>query len=90
MKEKKNEKNNAFDTFEIFAVSPGGKYAALHAKGKTEEILISTEKRAFSLSSVLEEGASVERVEFIYENLIYVTLKNSEGKEISRCYKVCF
>ena len=88
--ERKTPKLKDFDTFEVFAVSPGGKYAALHAKGKTEEILISTEKRAFSLSSVLEEGASVERVEFIYENLIYVTLKNSEGNEISRCYKVCF
>lgn len=88
--ERKTPKLSDFDSFEIFAVSPGGKYIALHAKGKTDEILISTEKRAFSLSSVTEEGTSIEGVEFIYENLIYVTLKNSEGKEFSRCYKVCF
>ena len=62
----------------------------MHAKGETEQILISTEKRAFSLSSVLEEGMKVLDVEFVYENLIYVTLENTEGKTLSRCYKVCF
>lgn len=88
--ERKTPKLKTFDSFEIFSVSPGGKYVALKASGETEEILISTEKRAFSLTSVLEEGSRVERVDFIYENLIYVTVTNSEGKTLSRCYKVCF
>ena len=88
--ERKTPKLKGFSDFEIFSVSPEGKYVAMHAKGEKDEILISTEKRAFSLTAVLEEGMQVERVDFVYENLIYVTLKNTEGKTLSRCYKVCF
>ncbi|MBE6712315.1 MAG: hypothetical protein E7580_02210 [Ruminococcaceae bacterium] len=79
-----------YSSFEIRAVSPGGKYIAMLAEGKTKEIMVSTEKRAFSLNSVLEKGMKVQRVDFVYENLIYVTLTDSAGKTLSRCYKVCF
>ncbi|MBQ3074731.1 MAG: hypothetical protein IJC26_01570 [Clostridia bacterium] len=88
--ERKTPKLKDFSSFEIFSVSPEGAYVAVKAVGKTEEILISTEKRAFSLSSVLDEGTEVIGVDFIYENLIYVTLKDPQGKTVSRCYKVCF
>ena len=88
--ERKTPKLEDFESFEIISVSPGGAYVAIRAHGAEEEILIATEKRAFSLSSVLEEGMNVERIDFVYENLIYVTVKNSEGKEMSFCYKVCF
>lgn len=88
--QRKTPQLKEFDDFEIFAASPEGKYIAMYAEGQTKQILISTEKRAFSLSSVLEEGMKVLDVEFVYENLIYVTLENAEGKTVSRCYKVCF
>jgi len=88
--QRKTPKLKGFSDFEIFSVSPEGNYVAMTAKGEKEEILISTEKRAFSLTSVLEEGTKVEGVDFIYENLIVVRLANSEGKALSRCYKVCF
>ncbi len=88
--ERKTPKLKDFTDFEIFAVSPAGKYVAMNAKGQKDEILISTEKRAFSLTSVLEEGTKVLDVTFVYENLIYVTLETSEGNVISRCFKVCF
>ena len=88
--ERKTPKLEGFDSFEIFAVSPRGKYVALNAKGETEEIMICSEKRSFSLTSLLEDGLEVQKVDFIYENLVYVTLTDSEGKTLSRCYKVCF
>ncbi len=88
--ERKTPKLKDFTDFEIFSVSPEGNYVAMYAKGDKDEILISTEKRAFSLTSVLEEGAQVKSVDFVYENLIYVTFTNSSGKILSRCYKVCF
>lgn len=88
--ERKTPKLKGFTDFEIFSVSPEGNYIAMVAKGEKEEILIATEKRAFSLTSVLEDGMQVKDVEFVYENLIYVTLTNVEGKTLSRCYKVCF
>ncbi len=88
--ERKTPKLKEFSDFEIFAVSPEGNYVAMYAKGEKDQILISTERRAFSLTAVLEEGMKVEKVDFVYENLIYVTLKNPQGKTLSRCYKVCF
>lgn len=88
--EQKTPELEEYSSFEIFSVSPGGKYVAMHAKGEKEEILISTADRAFSLTSVLKEGTKVEKVDFVYENLIYVTLADAEGKESSCCYKVCF
>lgn len=88
--ERKTSKLKDFTDFEIFAVSPEGNYMAMNARGEKEEILIATEKRAFSLTSVLEEGVKVRDVEFVYENLIYVTLETPKGEILSRCYKVCF
>lgn len=88
--ERKTPKLKDFSDFEIFAVSPEGNYIAMTAQGEKEEVLISTKKRAFSLTSVLEEGVTVRDVKFVYENLIYVTLENTQGEIFSRCYKVCF
>ncbi len=88
--ERKTPKLKDFSSFEVFAVSPAGNYAAIRAEGTTEEILVSTEKRAFSLTALLEDGMKVKGLDFIHENLIYVSLENSEGKVLSRCYKVCF
>ncbi len=79
-----------FDSVSLFAVSPEGKYAVGKAVGETEEILVLSEKRAFSLSSVLKEGETAEGVDFVYENLIFVNLTDGDGTALSRCYKICF
>lgn len=80
-----------FDSVSLFAVSPEGNYAAFVARGKGgNEILVTTEKRSFSLSSLLKEGETVENIDFVYENVIWVTLQNAEGARLSRAYKICF
>lgn len=80
-----------FDKVTLTAVSPRGTYAVGTAeKEGKEEILCLSKKRAFSLSSVLEEDMKVLKVDFIYENLIYVTAENQKGEIRSFCYKICF
>ncbi len=79
-----------FDRIELISVSPDGKYAVGRAEGKTHEVLVVGENRSVSLSSYLTEGEEVERVDFVYENLIYVTVKTAEGESSSRCYRICF
>ncbi len=89
--ERTSPKLKDFESISLFAISPEGKYAIGKAEGKNgEEILVMTEKRAFSLTSLLEEDCTVEKIDFVYENLIWVTLKNAQGNELSRCYKICF
>lgn len=79
-----------FDKIDLVAVSQNGKYAVGTAEGKTSEILVLGEKRYVSLSSYLTEGEEVEKVDFVYENLIFVTLKTLEGERVSRCYRILF
>jgi hypothetical protein len=80
-----------FDFVSLFAVSPNGTYAVAVAKGENgSEILVTTEKRTVSLSSFLQEGEEVEKIDFVYENVIWVTIKNAEGLRLSRSYKICF
>lgn len=73
----------------LFAVSGKGGYAL----GKSEEsgeIYVISEKRVFSLSSVLEEGERVTGVDFVYENMLAVHLENEDGKASLATYKICF
>lgn len=80
-----------FDSVSLFAVSPNGNYAVAVASGEEgKEFLVTTEKRSFSLSSILKEGERVERIDFVHENVIWVTLQTAEGTAISRAYKICF
>lgn len=79
-----------FDKIELFSVSPSGKYAVGVAEGEKKEVLVLGEKRSVSLSSYLAEGEEVEKVDFVYENLIYVTLKTAKGESRSCCYRICF
>ncbi len=86
-----SRKLSGFDSVELLTVSPGGTYAVGVAKnGKTEEILCLSKKRNISLSSFLSQGEKVLKVEFIYENLIFVTVENEKGEMGSLCYKICF
>jgi hypothetical protein len=78
------------DKIELISVSPSGKYAVGVAEGEKSEILVFGEKRSVSLSSYLSEGEVVEKVDFVYENLIYVTLKTKNGESRSACYRICF
>ncbi len=73
----------------LFAVSGKGGYA-LGESEKTGETYVISEKRAFSLSSVLKEGEEVTSVDFVYENILAVHLKDQNGKESLRSYKICF
>ncbi len=83
-------KLKGFDRIELVSVSQGGKYAVGRAEGETNEVLVLGEKRSVSLSSYLAKGEEVEKVDFVYENLIYVTLKTDKGESISRCFRICF
>lgn len=80
--ERKSPVLEDFSSIRLTAVSPEGTYAVGEADG---EMLVLSEKRAFSLSSVLEEGEEMQGVDFVYENLLFVHLKDS-----ARCYKICF
>ena len=80
-----------FDQVTLQTVSPDGSYAV--GKGEKdgkEEILCMSKKRVFSLSSVLAEGDKVQKVDFVYENLILVQVENVKGQVRSLCYKICF
>ncbi len=73
----------------LFAVSGKGGYAL----GKSEEsgeIYVISEKRVFSLSSVLEEGKTVTAVDFVYENMLAVRLSDENGNASLCTYKICF
>ena len=89
--ERKSKKLSGFRESTLISVSPQGTYAVGQALGeKGGEVLVMSEKRTFSLSSVLKEGEQVEEVSFVYENLIFVTLRKGDGQTVSRCYKICF
>ncbi len=73
----------------LFAVSGNGGYAL----GKSEEsgeIYVISEKRVFSLSSVLRENCQVTAVDFVYENMLAVRSKEESGKAFLSTYKICF
>lgn len=73
----------------LFAVSGKGGYAL----GKSEEsgeIYVISEKRVFSLSSVLPEKSQVTAVDFVYENMLAVRLTNENGDASLCTYKICF
>lgn len=73
----------------LFAVSGKGGYA-LGKSEKSGEIYVISEKRVFSLSSVLAERKQVASVDFIYENMLAVHLKDGDGKHSLATYKICF
>jgi len=80
-----------FSDLSLFAVSPGGAYAVGRGEGPAgEEILVLNSKRAFSLSAMLPEGETVTGVDFVYENILAVHGKDSEGNARIRTYKICF
>ncbi len=80
-----------YENIELISVSPNGSYAAGVAEGAEKtDVLVLSEKRHFPLTPILNEGETVEKVDFIYENLIYLTLKTADGKMLSRCYRICF
>jgi hypothetical protein len=54
-----------------------------------EKISVLSKKKEFSLSSVLQEGEVLKRVDFVYENVIFLTVEQGE-RTVSRCYKICF
>lgn len=75
---------------EIFSVSPSGNYVVASLRGETDEkISVLSKKKEFSLSSVLQEGEVLKRVDFVYENVIFLTVEQGE-RTVSRCYKICF
>lgn len=75
------------DKITLTAVSPNGTYAVGRAE---EEIWVLSAKRSFSLSSILQEGEEVQWVDFVYENVLSVSLKRSDGTTLVRTYKICF
>jgi len=80
-----------FTVPELFSVSPQGNYALGTSLGpQGEEILVMSQKRLFSLSSLLQEGETVDEVFFVHENVLAVNLTASDGKKICRSYKICF
>ncbi len=80
-----------FSQGEIFSVSPRGGYAVARVQGEgKEEVLVMSEKRAFSVTSVLPENETVQKVDFIYENIMAVSLLNREGEASVRVFKICF
>ncbi len=73
----------------IFAVSPQGTYAVARTGGDGEVFVVS-EKRSCSLAGFLPPEERLEKVDFIYENIIVVTAIRPDTSRVSRCYKICF
>ncbi len=75
----------------IKAVSSDGDYAVARASvSGAEQILVLGQKRAFDLSSLLQENESVQSVSFLYENVIAVSIARADGSSVMRAYKICF
>ena len=74
---------------EIFAVSPQGTYVVARVQGEGEAFVVS-EKRSFSLAGLLQAEERLEKVDFVYENIIVITASRPDGSRFSRCYKICF
>lgn len=73
----------------LIAVSGQGAYA-LGQSEKSGEIFVISEKRVFSLTSVLKEGVKITSVSFVYENMLAVSLTDENGKSSLSTYKICF
>lgn len=69
----------------LFVVSPQGKYAVAR---QDNAVWILSEKRAFSLSDILE-GERVLAVDFLYENVIAVSVLRDDVP-MTYCYTVLF
>jgi len=89
--EKMCRKTKGYSDFSLLAVSPDGNYAVANAKSESgQEVLVMSEKRSFSLTSVLSEGERVKDVDFVFKNVIFVTLQRADGTSFSRAYNILF
>ncbi|MBR2615275.1 MAG: hypothetical protein IKC69_01190 [Clostridia bacterium] len=89
--QKRGKLSENFEELTLLAVSPDGTYALFRAKGEAgEKTLVLTEKRSFALEDALKEGEELICVDFIYENVLLLTLKKADGTELSRLVKICF
>lgn len=75
----------------VCAVSSSGEYAVANVTVQGEDqIFVLSQKRNFSLSSLLAENESVRNVSFLYENVIAVSIAANDGTTCMRFYKICF
>ncbi len=76
----------------LMTVSPTGTRSLWRAEKDGAAVhFVVTEKRCFALETVLEPSLSVERAVFLYDNVLFVTLKNTAtGEVLSRAYTVLF
>ena len=87
--ERKSPRLEGFVSGEILSVSPEGAYAVA-AMNDGDDVLVISEKRSFSLLSVLGEGENFKKAVFVYENVLAVSVTRSDGSESLRLYKICF
>ena len=75
----------------LLAVSPSGTYAVFSVKGEGgEDTLVTSEKRSFALGGILKDGETLERVDFLYDNILLLTLEREDGSVLCRVCKICF
>lgn len=77
---------------QLAAVSPTGTRSLWRAEKDGAAVhLVATAKRCFAVENVIEPHLSVERAVFLYDNVLFVTLKNTAtGEMLSRAYTVLF